>query len=106
MLELFEVVSEIFAITRLIMDLYQSYTIFFRHGCDHWAITYVDFFLVYSQVRILHWPLTYFEWSFGEVDLIDVDYEAALQFGLFYVLNQILAVLNKFKSRRKWHDFL
>jgi hypothetical protein len=25
---------------------------------------------------------------------------------LFYVLNQILAVLNKFKSRRKWHDFL
>ena len=29
-----------------------------------------------------------------------------MQSGLFYVIDQISAVLNKFLTRTKWHDFL
>jgi len=33
--ELFEVVAEVFASARLIMDLDQPNALFLRHGCDH-----------------------------------------------------------------------
>ena len=51
--ELFEVVAEVFAGARLIMDLDQPYTLFLRHGCDHWAIADVDLFLVTVRLEFL-----------------------------------------------------
>ena len=59
--ELFEVITEVFAGARLIMDLDQPNALFLSHGCDHRAITDVDLFLINSQIRIFTGPFSEFE---------------------------------------------
>ena len=104
--ELLEVIAEVFACARLIMNLDQPDTVFLCHGCYDRPVADVDLCLIDRQIRILRRPLPEFERSLRKVDLVDVYYETALQLCLLYLIDQISAVLDKVLPQRIGHDFL
>ena len=85
--KLFEIVSEVFSLTCIVMDHDESNPVFFRHTSHNWTESNVNIFLIDSQVAVFLWPLTKFDWSFRKQDFIDIDDQSFFLFGLINIFN-------------------